>query len=337
MFNIIKRYRWFIIITILGLLLLAGTAFSQSSNAKKSAALTKFTVQPTDLKESLTFSGEIKAEEKANLRFQTSGRLNWIGVKTGDQVKKYQALASLDIRDVRKNLQKELNDYLSERWDFEQTKDDNKNKLLTDSIKRTLEKTQFDLNNAVLDVELQSLSLEYTTLYSPISGIVTSVNTPVSGVNITPTTSEIEVVNPDSVYLSVLADQSEVIRLTPGMTAIINMDSYPEATIGGTIKNIAFKPQSGETSTVYEVKVILSQTEPGKYRLGMTGDVVFTLSELKNVLAIPSILVKKDQEKSYVKKEINGKPQKSWVEVGVELEDMTIINSGLTQGDIIHD
>src|SRR3990167_2084606 len=54
-----------------------------------------YTVKRQALKETATFSGEVDADEKVKLKFQTAGRLAWVGVKEGDIVKPYQGIASL--------------------------------------------------------------------------------------------------------------------------------------------------------------------------------------------------------------------------------------------------
>ena len=81
-----------------------------------------------------------------------------------DRVKAYQAIAQLDSREVQKNLEKVLRDYSAERNDFEEMwrvtykgiKDPQT--ALTDTVKRILEKNQWDLEKAVLDVELKHLA-----------------------------------------------------------------------------------------------------------------------------------------------------------------------------------
>jgi macrolide-specific efflux system membrane fusion protein len=85
----------------------------------KAVKYEEYTVSREDIREELTVSGEIRAEKQADLRFQTGGRLAWVGVKQGDWVKKWQGIAGLDRRSIEKNLQKELNDYMNERWNFE--------------------------------------------------------------------------------------------------------------------------------------------------------------------------------------------------------------------------
>jgi HlyD family secretion protein len=342
MWGKLKNHKYLI---ILGIFLVIGIYFliqnnqpEQKNGAKKKE--TTYTVKRQDLKQTLTLSGNIDAEEKVVLRFQTSGRLTWVGVKEGDMVKKYQTIASLDGRDVKKNLEKKLNTYLSERWDFEQTKDDYKNTILNDSIKRILEKSQFDLNNSVLDVELQNLSVEYATLWTPIEGIVTRIDAPYTGINITPATAEFEIINPQTVYLSVSADQNEVIKLTNGMTAEITMDSYPDASLSGIIDTISFTPKAGESGIVYEVKVKLPMNNiDNRYRIDMTADATFITKEKANVFSVPNAFVKQENDKKYlnVLRNGNGKKQKIYVETGDEYDNDTEILSGVSEGDVIYD
>lgn len=291
------------------------------------------------IEQKLTISGTIDAEEKVALRFQTSGRLSWVGVKEGDYVKKYQTIASLDQREVRKTLDKYLNTYLSERYDFDQTtKDDNKDKVITDAIKRTMNKAQNDLNNTVLDVELKNLAVEFSNLWTPIEGIVTKVGAPYAGINITPTTGEFEIVNPNTIYFSSNADQTEVTKFTEGQKGVLVLDAYPDATISGTIKNISFTPKTGETGTVYSVKFVFNGDNSSyKYRLGMGGDLTIVTERKEDVLYVPVKFVKGENGKKYVKVRKNGKEEKVYVKIGMEADNSVEIISGVDAHDIVYD
>ena len=92
--------------------------WSNSASARDREENT-YTVKREDLVETLSLSGEIDAKEKADVKFQTSGLLSWVGVKEGDYVKKYQSLASLDKRELQNSMSQLLNLYMKERWDFE--------------------------------------------------------------------------------------------------------------------------------------------------------------------------------------------------------------------------
>src|SRR3989338_2730820 len=210
-----KRYKLIISLAVIAGLIIF---FTNRSNAqRKNEKEETVKVKSGKLEDVLTISGTIDAEEKTTLRFQTSGRLAWVGVKEGDYVKKYQRIASLDKREVEKNLKKKLLAYMNERWDFEQTHDDYSvrgRRLidvpgLTAEENRILDKAQFDLDSSVLDVEIQTLAVEYANLWTPIEGIVTKVAAPFAGMNITPALSEFEIINPLSIYFSANADETE--------------------------------------------------------------------------------------------------------------------------------
>jgi RND family efflux transporter MFP subunit len=231
----------------------------------------------TDEPEPIILPGEIKAKRQVTLRFQTSGKLTSVKVEKGDQIKKGQILASLDQREIEKNMKKDLNNYLQERWDFEQTQDDYQdekdNHLITDEIKRILEKAQFDLNNAVIDYEIKKLSLEFAHLSSPIDGIVTSLDQPIAGVNITPATAEITITDPDSVYFELEADEEEVTWIKERMTGKITLDAYPNQQFNTTINKISFAPKNTTGSAIYTANCSLPKNENLRFRLGMAGEI----------------------------------------------------------------
>lgn len=313
-------------------------------DTKAKKKVDSYTVKREDLKEILTLSGQIDASEKATLKFQTSGRLAWVGVKEGDYVKKYQTLASLDQRDVKNRMQKYLNAFVSQRLTFEQTKDDywNKQYDLSESIRksaeRTLQDSQYDLNNSVLDVELQNLSLEYANLWTPIEGIVTHVSVPFAGVNITPAGADFEVVNPKTLFFSVAAEQGDVISLKEGDTGDISFDAYPERKFKATLYYVSFSPKEGETGTVYELRLKLDErAQKLGLKLAMTGDIDFLIKQEKNVLSAPSSFIKKDRKGDYVYVGKPDKKVKKYIDISAEIDGKYVITGGLQEKDIIYD
>ena len=332
-FKYIKKH-WFLTII---LLFLVGFGLYRQVSPTTNDGEASYKVKKQNLKETLTFAGNINADEKVTLRFQTSGRLNWVGVKEGEYVKKFQTLATLDQRDVKRKLEKTLQDYLIERTDFDQDLDDYK-VITNDEVKRILEKSQYGLNKAVLDVELQNLAIEFSKLFTPIEGVVTKVSSPFAGVNMTPAQAEFEVVNPNSIYFSAVIDQTELIGLEEGSKGILTLDPYPDEDINVKIKSISFAPITGESGTVYEAKLFFDvDNSTYKYRLGMTGDVEFVIREVKNIVAVPSEFIHPEDLKQYVLVEDNGTRKKSYVTTGEVIDDFTQIKSGLKEGDVIYD
>jgi len=337
MVNFLKSKKWLILFLIL---IVGGVLFFLKKN-NQDKIKNELVVSKKNLKEELTLSGKIAAEEKVTLRFQTSGRLSWVGVHEGDYVKKYQVIASLDQRDLKNRLQKYLNTYVKQRLSFEQTNDDywqkqyDLSESIRDKAKRLLEQNQYDLDNTVLDVEYQNLSLEYANLWTPIEGIVTRVTAPYAGVNITPSQAEFEIINPKTLYFSATADQTEVVSLKEGQRGKIILDAYPDEGINGEIYWIGFSPKPGETGTVYELKIKFDFKKPLK--LEMSGDINFITKERKAVIAIPQTYIKTDKRGDYVNILKNGRLIKRYIKKGEEIEGQIIIKSGLNEGEIIYD
>lgn len=340
MINTLKK-RWYLF--VLAVIVGGFIFYSRSVSTSAEANLQSYPVKRENVKEVLSLSGQVDAEEKVTLKFQTSGRMTWVGVKEGDTVKKYQTIAALDQRDLSNRLTKYLNTYAITRNTFEETKNDNWNKKydLSDSIRkeaeRVLENNQYSLQNAVLDVEYQSLSLEYANLWTPIDGVITKITSPFAGVNITPAGAEFEVVNPESLYFSISAEQSDVVKMKNGMQGEILFDAFPDKSYKGTVYFIAFSPRQGETGTVYEVRLKLDESAKElPLKLSMTGDIDFLFKEEKNAISIPSSYLKNDNKGDYVYVE-KTKKEKRYVEVSEELDGKYIIKSGLTEGDVIYD
>ncbi|HEX8923789.1 MAG TPA: efflux RND transporter periplasmic adaptor subunit [Patescibacteria group bacterium] len=294
-----------------------------------------------DLKDEITLAGSVDAASKANLQFQTPGILQWIGVKEGDTVKKYQAVASLNKDDLRKRLQIDFNNYQSQFSQFQDTQDKYKtikdNNNLTDEMKRILDRSQFSLDNSVVSYELDDLSIKYATLVSPINGVVTAVSQPNGGLNVTPANATFSIIDPNSIYFKSNIDQEDVPKIHLGQPAQVSIDSFPNDSYTTQIDYISFTPVEGQTSTVYEVRFGLPQSNNDlKFRLGMDGDAHILLSEVKDAFTVPSDAVQESTDGSkfvYIKSPDSAKLVKRTVKTGIETDTDAQILEGLTAND----
>lgn len=316
-----------------------GAAYTKSKQAARTAAaIETVVVKRTTFTKTITSSGETKAARAVELKFQTSGKLTWVGVREGDTVQAYQAIAKLDSREVQKDLENELRDYSKQRNDFEEmwrvtykgTK--NPQTALTDTVKRILEKNQWDLEKAVLDVELKHLAVEYSTIITPIAGIVTRVDTPVAGINITPATAVFEVVDPASLVFEASVDEVDAASIATGRNATVTLDAFPDSPFVGMVSTIAFaaKTSSGG-ATVFPVEVAIA-TASG-VRIGMNGDVAIEVDTQADVLVVPTEAVREDDKGAYVYKKEGKTYKKTSVDLGERSDEDVVIRSGLSEGD----
>lgn len=275
-------------------------------------------------------SGKTKSIEEVTLHFQTPGRLSWIAVMEGDRVWAGQIVASLDTHELQKNLEKALRDYLITRNDFEEDRLVTYDlPVKTDTIKRILEKNQWNLEKAVLDVELKDIALKFATLVSPISGIVTNIDTLVAGVNVTIADS-INISNMDKIIFLANVDETEIGQITLGMQAQINLDAFPDKTFTGSVGKIAFAAeQTSAGATVFPVEIYL--TEPTGLRIGLNGDVSIGVRESQNTFSIPLEAVREEDDLQFVYVKEGETYRKQPVKTGIQTEDDVEILEGLSQ------
>lgn len=335
---------------IIPLLLMAFFAFSYFSNKeKRKEASAKFpskynpkthqvvVVKKGDIASTLILSGEIDAEKKADLSFQSSGQLAWVGVKAGDLVKKYQTIASLNKEQLKKQLEISYNNYKSAASSFYDIGDTYKDSVIDTEIKRILERNQNTLNNAVANYELTDLAVKYSSLWSPFSGIVTQVNYPNAGINVLASQVIASIIDPQSLYFSSKIDQDDVNKIKVTDSAIVSLDSYDNEQIASEVTHISFTPLIGESSTVYKIQFKLPVDNQNlKYRLGMDGDATILLSESKDTLIVPiDAIIEQDDKKFVIVKNTDNSLTKKEVITGIENDTDIEIKEGIDQNDEI--
>jgi multidrug efflux pump subunit AcrA (membrane-fusion protein) len=157
--RLISAKKWWLVVVVV--LIVGGIFYFRQQQAKK--VVLKFS-QPIrqDITQTLQASGVVDAKEKALLRFAAGGKLVYLGAKEGDVVKKWQTIATIDARDLKKRLEKSLNTYSQQRNSWDQTLDDTKDRAIATRENRTVNTSQLTLDNIVVDVELASIGISNT-------------------------------------------------------------------------------------------------------------------------------------------------------------------------------
>ena len=289
-----------------------------------------------DITQLVSASGKIKSATQVNLQFQTAGLLSWVGVKEGDRVEKWQALASLDQRQLQKTLQKYLLDFSKERNNFDEAeKITYRDSLLTDSLRRILQNNQFDLTKTALDVELQNIALKYSTLITPIKGVVTKIDTPVAGVNILPAAAIFTVSDPENLIFEALIDEVDVAKIKTGQKAEITFDAYPNKPMKVIVDSLNFASQTDSSgSTVFIVKFKLTNSLEQPLLLGMNGEVNIIVATKNQVLTVPATTINETNQPT-VQIIVNHQIITKNVTLGLSNGDITEITSGLNPGETI--
>lgn len=326
------KFKKILLVLLVVALVVAGFIYWQENQRKPEYEF--LTIKPMNLTETITASGEVDASQSATLRFQTSGRLAWVGVQEGDRVKKWQALASLDRQELEKKLKQELINYQNQRHDFDQDHEEYQDSIVYNDIKRVLDKNQNNLDRTVLDVEIANLALKYAVLSSPIEGIVTQMSAPTAGVNVTPASSEITISNPEQMVFEAEIDEFDIGKVKPGQAVEIILDAYPNQKISGQINRVGFTPVSTQGGgTAYLAFISLPPNHNQNYKIGMNGDINIVVSEKNQVLAVPFEAINYDNNQVLVKVLKNNQVVSQAVSLGVETDTHVQVTSGLNPGD----
>ncbi len=288
--------------------------------------------------EELILSGEIKAKEHALLKFQGSGEIGWLGVTEGQWVKKGELLIRLDTANLYAAYEQAVAALRSAQATATRALDDVKDRgdeeTYTEAETRTIAEAARDSAYRAMTIAQENLA--NGGIRAPFDGIISNIAYPFSGINILISENQIEIVNPETLYVGVSADQSEVIELSEGQKVTIILDSFIDEEIQGEIDFISYTPMAGEIGAMYKITVKLtSNADPGKIRVGMTGDAKFVLSEKEDVLYVPNQYVNTDKEGKYVFK--NTKDNKVYIEIGKEGEERVEIMGDIKEGDILYD
>jgi RND family efflux transporter MFP subunit len=327
--------KWKLIAIIL--VVLAGGLFIYFKS--KSTVTKTASVERGDLKEEMTLSGEITATNYAKLSFETSGKVAFVGVKEGEKVNKGRVISKLDSTVLNSSYQIAMSNLRAAEATVEnihnQVKDHSSDETYVQKdLRTTAEANKDKAYEAMIQAKR---NLDGATLYAPFNGIVTYLAHPFTGVYTTLGATEAEIIDPSTMYLNVLADQTEVTKIKRDQKVKIVLDSFDGKEFEGVVSNISFTPRIGETSSVYSVKVMFTNVDlsSSSFKIAMTGDARFVTSEKGDVLFVPNNFVKQDKQGSYVKVDTKGK--KVYVKTGIESEDSTEIIGDVKEGQVVYD
>lgn len=178
----------------------------------------------------------------------------------------------------------------------------------------------------------------YTRITTPIDGVVMDVTgqegeTVVTGLQVA---NLVTVMDPSKLEMQIYVDETDVGRISPGLSVEYSVDTYPERTFYGTIEKIYPQPVVRDNIVYYLAIVKIPEKDALLLRPEMTTYCRVVLTRKDGVLSVPNSAVKFEAGKQvvYVVTEEGG-VSKRQVQVGIRGEDRTEILSGLEEGQVV--
>ena len=235
------------------------------------------------------------------------------------------------------------------------------------AAKHTLESAELNLfvlqhNLEAADARIDQAreALSYTTITSPIDGVVTRLNAEVGEVVMTGTMNNagtviIEVADLSTMLLVAQVDEADIGKLKVGQEAVVRVQAFWEDEFKGVVDTIALTHDISDNRAKYFKTEILLKGDVGKLYSGLTADVDIFTKKYEDVIKVPSqaVLSRKvddlpldirdnnpivDPNKSdvyVVYRCIDDKTVVTPVEIGPSDMTHVIIKSGISEGDKI--
>lgn len=170
-----------------------------------------------------------------------------------------------------------------------------------------------------------------TPIIAPLSGVIILRNVVVGQ---TVEASLVLFAMSDSLIVLAQVDESDVGRVSRGMSARITLDAYPERSVEGKVFDILHEGKNVSNVIQYGVKIRPVEVPP-YYRSQMTANVSFIISRKDKALLLPSAAVRAGSggAKQVLVPGTNGKPVPREVTLGIESGEQVEILSGLAAGE----
>jgi HlyD family secretion protein len=277
--------------------------------------LEKTRVERGDVTGRVTATGALSALVTVQVGSQVSGRIAELYVDFGQRVKRGQVIARLDARMFAAQAEQGRANREAAAGDLEKTR------AQAEEADRKLKRTQaLAEQNLVAHADLDAaetaakaahaavaaaignrsqaaagyhqakVNLGYTTIVSPINGIVISRNVDVGqtvAASLQAPTLFTIAEDLGKMQVHAAVSEADVGRLAPGMPATFVVDAYPDRKFRGVIRQIRDAPQTLQNVVTYDAVVDVDNADM-RLKPGMTANVTFVYAERRGVLRIPT-------------------------------------------------
>lgn len=263
----------------------------------------------------VTATGTLSALVTVQVGSQVSGRIQELYADYNSEVKKGQVIARIDpevlktdvtraranLTSARAGLQKAEAAAHEAKLKYERDRGLAAQNIVAPATVETLEAThrstvaqvasaRADVAVAQAALEAAQVKLAYTTIVSPIDGLVVSRSVDVGQtVAASLQAPVLFTIAEDLRQMEVHTDvaESDVGQLREGMAVRFSVDAYPNESFDGRVKQVRYEAQTTQNVVTYDA-VISVRNDQLKLRPGMTANVIFIVAARDDVLLLPN-------------------------------------------------
>lgn len=361
------------LLVIAFLAIFSGTALYYNSTKKEEFIFLTEKSKIGNIEQVVTATGTIRSNNRVEVGAQVSGKITEITVKLGQKVKKGDILAKIDSSTQENDLNKlksMLSDYKtqyeSKKIEFnikEQQYIRGKELYKLSSIslddldtlklnyynaKAQLNEIKEKINQSNIEIKTAEKDLSYTTITSPIDGVVISIpvseGQTVNSMQTAPTI--VQVADLNTMLIKAEISEGDITKLKEGQevefTVLSDLDKIYKGVISSidpadtTLTDNEYNESISKTDAVYYYANIIVNNSDSDLRIGMTATNTIKINKIENTLTVPNLAVHKKGGKTFVSiLEDKNKIVEKEVKIGLSDNFNTQIIEGLTAGEDI--
>lgn len=220
-------------------------------------------VKTGDISAYFTGTATVEAEEETGVVSKVSGVVEELYVEEGDFVKAGTVLARLDDEMISVQLEQAKADLRKQENNYERNKDLHDKQLVSTEV---FQQVQFEYERQKAAYDLAALSLKYTSIKTPISGVVSERNVKVGNM-VLQNQDVFRVSGLDPIIAVLHVPERQLDRMKPGQRSVLHIDALGGIDFEGFIKRISpvVDSETGTVKITIEVKDPTGRVRPGMF------------------------------------------------------------------------
>lgn len=319
-----KKYFKYILMALVAVIFIGTFVFLYIKSQPQPEVYDEFTLQRMDIRKTTVVTGKIEPRNEVNVKPQISGIITEILKEAGETVQEGEVIAkvkvipdmgSLSAAQSRLRLAEINRKQAQTDYDREKTLFD-KGLVAADEydkIAQALRQAREEVNAAQDNLEVvrdgvskSNASASSTLIRSTITGLILDIpvkvgNSVILANTFNDGTTIATVANMNDLIFRGNIDETEVGRLSTGMTMKITIGALQDLKFDARLEYIAPKATDQNGANQFEIKAAVNlPSNATNIRSGYSANAEIVLAEAKNVLAVPESAIEFDGDDTYV-------------------------------------
>lgn len=276
---------------------------------------------------SLSLTGNFQARKEISIIAEGQGRLSNLSIQEGQRISNGQIVAKIDDTGIQSQLATANASLEKAKKDVERFE-----RLVKAGAVSQLqyEEVKLGMENAKTNVTAIEQQLKYTSVRSPMTGIVKELKVE-EGSFATPGAPIATVVDVSRLKMVVKVLETEIVKIKKGQKVAIKTEVYPDHVFNGQVSLISIQ---ADESRKYEVEIELINDQNFPLKAGMYGVVnIDPGKETEYALFVPRKSIEGSVKNPQIYVVKNGVVDLKPVKVGEIVEDKVEIIEGLAEGE----